>query len=129
MGLRTGLHFWLSWDRRKDNILGNVINITAKRPVRIFSYLCTRSFKQYWTKETEEFLVFYKFPIKKSNLYIKKYILAVGFKKKRQASYRNSETNRKEFGIFPKHGVSHFAHPVDVHLQQFILGRLTTQLL
>lgn len=101
IGLRTGLRVSDFLRIGKDNILGNIINITTQKTNQNLFIPIHPQFQEILNKRSGEFPR--EITDQKFNLYIKEICEIVGFKEKTSGAKINSDTNRKEFGIFPKH--------------------------
>ena len=101
IGLRTGLRVSDFLRIGKENILGNIINITTQKTNQNLFIPIHPQFQEILDKRNGEFPR--EITDQKFNLYIKDICEIVGFKEKTSGAKINKETKRKEFGIYPKH--------------------------
>lgn len=101
IGLRTGLRVSDFLSIKKDNIMGSIINITTQKTNQNLFIPIHPQFQEILNKRKGEFPR--EITEQKFNLYIKDVCKEIGFKEPTSGGKINKETNRKEFGIFPKH--------------------------
>ena len=101
IGLRTGLRISDFLKIGKENILGNIINITTQKTNQNLFIPIHPQFQEILDKRKGEFPR--EITDQKFNRYIKEICKIVGFTEKTSGAKINTDTNRKEFGIFPKH--------------------------
>lgn len=100
IGLRTGLRVSDFLRINKSNILGNIINITTQKTNQNLFIPIHPQFQSILDKRNGEFPE--EILDQKFNLAIKKICELAGITEKTSGAKINSETNRKEFGIYPK---------------------------
>ncbi len=101
IGLRTGLRISDFLRIGEENILGNIINITTQKTNQNLFIPIHPQFQEILDKRKGEFPR--EITDQKFNLYIKEICKIVGFTEKTSGAKINKDTNRKEFGIFPKY--------------------------
>lgn len=101
IGLRTGLRVSDFLRIGKNNILGNIINITTKKTNQNLFIPIHPQFQEILEKRNGEFPR--EITDQKFNLYIKEICSLVGFNEMTSGAKINPSTSRKEFGIYPKH--------------------------
>ncbi|PIQ17302.1 MAG: hypothetical protein COW66_12530 [Flavobacteriaceae bacterium CG18_big_fil_WC_8_21_14_2_50_34_36] len=101
IGLRTGLRVSDFMRIKKENILGNVINITTQKTNENLTIPIHPQFKEILNKRNGNFPR--EISSQKFNLYIKDICEEAKINDQVYGSLLNSETNRKDNGIYPKY--------------------------
>lgn len=101
VGLRTGLRVSDFLRITEENILGNVINITTLKTNQNLTIPIHPQFQKILDKRNGKFPN--KISDQKFNLYIKEVCKDAGIEQLTPGKKINPETNRKEFGNYPKH--------------------------
>src|SRR5690606_12339935 len=101
IGLRTGLRVSDFMRIKEENIHGSVINITTQKTNENLTIPIHPQFKEILNKRDGAFPR--EISSQKFNLYIKEICEKVEIDKPVYGSLLNSETKRKENGVYPKH--------------------------
>lgn len=101
IGLRTGLRVSDFMNIKKENIIGNIINVTTQKTNQNLFIPIHPQFQNILNKRNGEFPR--EISEQKFNLNIKDVCEAVGINELTSGGKINKDSNRKEFGVFPKY--------------------------
>jgi len=101
IGLRTGLRVSDFMKIKKENIIGNIINLTPQKTSQNLFIPLHPQFQTILDKRNGEFPR--KISDQKFNLNIKDVCEVLGINELTSGGKINKDTNRKEFGVFPKY--------------------------